>query len=1173
MKYASLMPAPIRSPKRRIPCRPGLLSLIATAIVMGGSTWPTAALAQVMAEDISQAPLYVSSQVEPNIMFILDDSGSMHYEITPDDYRAAGRTNGDVRFVFPRPAGVYGGSDYANTVSTVDDNAAYNALTRSPQVNKTYYNPSVTYTPWAKHDGSLYPSASASCAPHNPENTGSCPSGGTSVNAYARNLTVNNSNYQSPSWRTCTSATSCSSTTNSKTFWPATYFWHNGGSVWSWSNYTKVEIKSTTPNYSGHGRENRSDCTGGVCTYAQEIQNFANWYTYYRSRVLAARAGIGRAFAQQGESMRVGYGAINKASSSVDGVNTSTIVRGVRPFTGADREAFFTELYGRTIPNAGTPLRGALDDAGKYFSRTDNRGPWGAVPGNNNSSPHLECRQSFTILMTDGYYSDGPSSVTGNIDDTAGPIITAPDGSTYQYTAADPYKDEYSGTLADIAMYYWRTDLRSDLANRVPTGLQNPAFWQHMVTFGVGFGVTGSVDESDAWAAVESGSSINWPDPADSNPAKLDDLLHAGINSRGGFFSAQNPEEFAAGLGNTLASIVSRARSSVNRMATSSVFLNTGSRVYQASFDSSDWSGRLVSYLPEEDGDGALDIDADWDAASELPAPASRNILSHAGGAGNGRGITFTWASGGLTDDQKALLGSAAVLNYLRGDRTGEGTTYRTRGSVLGDIINSDPVYVHQQNLGYNTLSGTEGSSYRNFVQTTKATRAPVVYVGANDGMLHAFHAEEGTELFAYVPNAVYPNLAALADPQYTHHYYVDGGITVTDAYFGGGWKTVLVGSLGAGGNSIYALDVTNPGSMTASKVLWEFTDADMGYTFGRPLVARLQNGAWAAIFGNGYGSASGKAVLYVVNLADGSLISKVETGVAGNNGLSGPTGYNTTDRSNLHALGFYAGDLLGNLWKFTMDGTCATGAGNCNWKVAYGSGTNLPLFTARNASGQVQPITVTPALRVHQKGGYMVLFGTGRFFAAGDAEDRSVQSVYGIWDKLQAIAETDRSTLQQQTITHQVIIDDFNARAISNSRVDWSSKRGWYLDLVPPAIAPATAGVAEGERVIRAPEVWFERLRVSTYVPSSDPCSATGYSWYMEIDLRTGGRLDYPVFGPPMYIPGTNIPVSGIAVPGGVPATIGDYLITDPEQNEWTGYDSGLDEEDEGRQSWRAAQ
>jgi type IV pilus assembly protein PilY1 len=1082
--------------------------MLALAMVISAQRPAQAAIADV--------PLYLTSPVEPNIMFVIDDSGSMHFELMPD-----GLILNDARYVFPRASEVYGTSDYTNRAPTVDNNAPYNALSRSPQVNTLYYNPSITYTPWVKHDNTLYPNAAPASAYHNPENTG----------AGDRNLTADNTH--NISWTSCTSATACSNSTAEKTFWPATYFWHNGGDIWTWGNYTRVEIKSTTASYSGHGRESRSDCTGGTCTYAQEIQNFANWYTYYRSRILAARAGIGKAFAQQGEDVRVGFGAINYTTTGIDGVSTGTVVRGVRKFTaGTNRQNFFSDLYTRNIPASGTPLRRALNRVGQYYSSTDNDGPWGASPGDNIATAHLECRQSYTVLMTDGYWSGGDSyqastsAARENVDGTSSPAITGTGSASFTYSAVSPFTDGHENTLADVAMYYWKRDLRTDLDNEVPTSTINPAFWQHMVTFGVGLGVTGSVNPTDAFNAIDSGATITWPytEPGTGNcgdsdnsdevcPARIDDLLHASVNGRGGFFSASDPNAFATELSNVLNSITDRTSSS-SAVASNSTRLTSSTHLYQALFKSGDWSGQLKAFPLL--ADGSIGPEA-WDAADGIPAHGSRNIKTWNGTAGT----DFLGALGSLT---------AAQVNYLRGDDTNEvsnGGTYRNRSGKLGDIINSDPHYVKNENFGYNTLPGEEGLSYSAFV-LGKNDRTAVIYAGANDGMLHGFNASfvwqdsdsavdsdgdgdltndhdvyvqspnAGNEVFAYVPNAVWPNLPLLTDPAYTHKYFVDGSPTAWDAYWGTSWKTVLVGSLGAGGKAVYALDVSNPDTFVNSNVLWEFTHADLGYVMGSATVARFADGNYWAVFGNGYASTSGQAMLFMVRVDNPSFVKIIPVGATGiGNGLSTPTlvdsnGDRIVDR-------IYAGDLKGNVWRFDVDKTNYT-----QWASEYKSGsTPAPLFTAKDGSGTLQPITSAPEVGLAPSGasGLMVYFGTGKYFETGDELTTSVQSMYGIVDN-GSDHEMLRADLQQQSIVYEGTVGGNDVRVMSNNTVSYPSQNGWVIDLLTP---PSTA---KGERVITAPVLFGGKLLFQTIIPSLSPCDYGGASWFMSVNPATGGQL-----------------------------------------------------------------
>lgn len=1138
----------------------------------------TGLAAQPAHAEISQIPLFVGGQVDPNILFVLDDSGSMQWEVMPDE---------NLHFsiyLFPRPSSVYGGSVYTSQVPDFLDNNIHNAFGRSPHNNTVFYNPEITYQPWVDENNNSMGDALPTAAPYNPANSGAGTMNLTvqqTQSAYwFRNTTNNNLNN---AWYSC--GPPCN-----QSFYPITFFMYKGsGDVAAPSSYVKYQIRGS----SGYRRDLDGGSETGVSTFTwdngiertvlEERQNFANWFTYYRSRILAARAGIGRAFAQQGKGMRVGFGAINKGSTSIDGVSTRTIIRGLRPFSGTDRADFFTNLYEHPIPTAGTPLRRALDDAGIYYSRTDNRGPWGNTPGTNDTTDHLTCRQSYTVLMTDGYWNSsaaGTSGARANNDGTDGPTITGPDSQSFTYEAVSPFTDGWSNTLADVAMYYWKRDLRTDLDNEVPVSPIDPAFWQHMVTFGVGLGVTGTIDPDDAFAAIDSGATITWPQPSTSGTTeKIDDLLHAGVNSRGGFFSAADPDTFATELADTLDTIVNRAKTSTTKMSVTSPFFAQGeSRTFRASYDSDGWSGELVSFTLEEDDDGDLIITEDWQAEDGILAYGSRNILSINGGTG----IDFLWAN--LNATQKGYLGAdateqQAVLNYLRGDDSGEGTTYRDRGTgldrhVLGDIVNSDPVYVHKEHFGYHTLGGTEGSTYPAYRESKKA-RDPMVYVGANDGMLHGFKAKTGAEVFAYVPNAVYSNLKSLSEPDYTHKFFVDGKIHVSDAHIGGAWKTILVGTLGAGGKSVFAIDVTDPSAtaMNASKVLWEYTEADLGYTFAKPVIARLKDGTWAAIFGNGYGSASNRAFLYIVNLATGALIRKIDTG-AGDattpNGLSGPSYYLESGGTSQYASTVYAGDLLGNLWKFDL-----THNNSNNWDVAFKTGPNkYPLFTARNASNQVQPITVEPDLKRHDDGGYQVFFGTGKYFETGDPGDLTEQTLYGIRDDNSSrIMETDRSTLQAQTIIYEATFADIPVRAYSDNSVNWSTKRGWYMDLVSPVNG------AEGERMIRPPEIWFDRLRFNTIIPNEDPCSGGGRSWLrQEIDFKTGARLNYPIFdldGDGEYdsvtIDGEEVPIGGIGNGdgGGIGegVSVGGYYV--PPDGEVFPYFDGL-EGVLGRQGWR---
>ncbi len=1037
----------------------------------------SSALPAQAALDIPDTPLQTSVSADPNVMMILDDSGSMQFEIMPDDY-----TLQSTYFVFPRANNTYGSSDYSNYVVTVDNNNAYNALARSPQVNTIYYNPSITYLPWSRSDGTLYPNATPSCALHNPLRPGA-------GDAYCRNLTADNSNYNGNFWQACTSLNNCTGRTSvNKQFWPATYFWKasNTTDIWAWNSYSRTEIKAGST-YTGHGRENRTDCTNGVCSYNQEIQNFANWYTYYRSRVLTARAGIGRAFSAQDAGLRVGFGTINKANSNVDGINTSVIVSGVRKFEGTDRDQFFTNLYDRAIPAQGTPLLGALNAAGKYYQRTDDKGPWSTTPGQNGGSD-LACRQSYTILMTDGYYGDTIAGI-GNADGTNGEAITGPNNQSFTYTAAAPFRDGNSNTLADVAMHYWKQDLRPNMTNSVPTSAKDPAFWQHMVTFGVGLGVRGSVNPNDAFDAIRTGTNINWPSTS-TNAGKLDDLLHASVNSRGAFFSAQDPAEFAEALTAMLRDIVER-KSSSSSIALTGTRLTASTKVFSPSFNTSGWIGELAAYDLTSAG---ISTTPAWKASENIPAPGSRKIYTVSGG--NKR--EFTWSNLSATD--RTAIGSETILDFLRGIRsqeTSQGGTLRTRGSLLGDIVHSSPVYQKD---------------------------AQTVYVGANDGMLHAFNTETGVERFAYIPSPLLSKLKLLSETSYQHKYYVDGELIIVDKSDANLTSTYLVGTMGAGAKGLFALDITAPASFTANNIAWEYvdnSDTELGYMMGKPVYARLNDGTHALIIGNGYNSTSGKAALYVINLQTGALIKKFVVGAAADtdNGMATPGIVDVNGDGYIDYV--YAGDFKGNVWKYDIRATNS------------GSWTATKFFTAVGPDNKVQPITtqITSAvnylLNDANSGKRYIFFGTGSYFRAEDTNDKSVQSWYGLIDTDPAAtnnAITGRGQLQKRTIATVMTADGRPARAFSNATkdatgkaTDMIDKRGWYLDWVDPDPVNSSNNFKLGERVI-TPSVMY-RLAEPTLLGSSvipeadDPCQPGGTGYVNAINAFTGGSLETSIF------------------------------------------------------------
>ena len=647
---------------------------------------------------------------------------------------------------------------------------------------------------------------------------------------------------------------------------------------------------------------------------------------------------------------------------------------------------------------------------------------------------------------------------------------------------------------------------------------------------------------------------------------QLDKATEWDSNSDGipdSYFYATNPGELSNSLSKAFSSVVSTKSSSASIVA-DSVTLETGTHIYQAHFNSGDWTGDIQAFPLNLQGEVG---DPDWSAQAQLDSKAhtSRVILTTKPGVG---GVEFQWAN--LTATQQALLNTDPVsgaadtygdkrLAYVRGDNSyelQEGLTpkFRDRTHKLGDIVSSTPYYVGAPSFYYpdHFIDYNDTDSYYSAFMADIAAlnsdtgRTPMLYSGANDGMLHGFSAKTGEELIAYVPNAVYANLPKLTDINYAHQYFVDGSPTAGDAYdaFPGCtdsaltveaspltpcWRTVLVGGMNAGAKGIYALDVTNPDDFAVANashlVLWEIDStttgfSELGYTFGQPAIARMANGDWAVIVSNGYGSTSGAAILYIIDLATGSLIRALDTGVTGGNGLSTAAPVDTDGNGIVEYI--YAGDLKGNLWKFDVR---STNPGQ--WKSAFNQGsTPKPLYIAKNASDILQPITAAPEIGQHPTGtGFMVFFGTGKYFEDGDNDPSStpMQTFYGIWDKANGTYGKTRSDLLQQTIDVEQTMTfgghTYDIRVTSDHPVTWDdgdastspNHFGWYMDLKLDAGGTGTA--VPGERVIHPAFLRYGRIVFITLIPSQHACDYGGTGWLMELDSTNGGRLDVSPF------------------------------------------------------------
>lgn len=594
------------------------------------------------------------------------------------------------------------------------------------------------------------------------------------------------------------------------------------------------------------------------------------------------------------------------------------------------------------------------------------------------------------------------------------------------------------------------------------------------------------------------------------------------------YFLVTNASTLKAQLSKAFNQILQKNSAVAAPAVTQSLSASNSSSSYVNSLNVAYWSGDLTKSTTSSTTTGTTTTTStvqNWVASQQMPAWGSRQIMM-ANTAGTGL-QSFTYSNlSNLTyaGVQLQTTLTSAQVDFVRGDTSKETSTFRKRASLIGDVVNSGPVVVSTADFlpsVADTLDGTSGT-YATF-KTTQASRRAQVYVGANDGMLHAFDATTGVEKFAFIPTAVISNLSTLTTSTYNsdsslHKYYVDGTSVTSDVYFGGAWHTVLVGTLGGGGREVFALDVTNPDNIT---LLWEFTsqtDADLGYTFAAPVIAKLHSGEWGVIVGNGYNGNNGNASLLILNVATGATIKKLATSVSGNNGLSSPVVLDAN--SDGIADYVYAGDLQGNLWRFDLIGASSLTdtASASSFKVAFA---NKPLYAATasdTAGSAVQSITAPPTVTRHPSAnGILVVFGTGRYFTTADKSTTDLQTLYGIWDKqtaAQAAASTPvlaRSSLQAQTITLQVNNATFGSytntiRTVSKNSVDWSSKSGWYLDLV-------VGSSLLGERLVDPIIPFGSVLFASTRTPSTDVCTPGITGWTYGLDPTTGGRTSFSVF------------------------------------------------------------
>lgn len=1110
---------------------------------------------------LAQAPLNNQVQTAPAFIMAVDDSGSMTFQTQFPGQDGEGCWNTTRRSFFDANGNLYtaGNCDYLHVLPGPRiDTGRYGippldmlGFARSSEFNPTYYNPAVKYEPWVNGNGTSYGNASITATRIDPRNAATVALASPYYSTAAADsfrmqdgmvipagtfYRYGNNNYRPSSDVTWNNGVA----TIYIEYTPATFFVR-----WASANDPYPQIPGVANAYAAITRVKVDNACGTNCSMwkytigtadTAALQNFANWFSYYGNRNRAMIAGMTRSLSDV-NNLRVGYFRINQNASYDSGTAVGKRLAMRDMANNTDKLALYTDMIALTA-SGGTPNRQAVNAAALQMTRTDAGAP-----------VKLMCQKNAVMLFTDGF-SNGDGPTVGNNDGAMG----------------TPFRDGNSNTMADIVSRYYNdlnggSPLRTDLtAGKVPvpeackTGNPDKRLDcqtnLHINFYGVTLGARGNLFNPNLVQDPFTDAAIygNWPPRENDQRSTVDDIWHATVNTRGEYINARTPEEITTAMRRVLSSVTSGASpsggtgSSGARVGTGSIAVEPN---YEIANEGTDWFSRLTASKVSVNAARQVVYTTMWEAAAEL-VPAGRQVFFTKDGA------TRAFNASNLTLDDlctkpEALypgmsrcnaaavtaLGAdaSAAVAYLKGEQSGEvknGGRLRDRTTRLGDIVNSSPIVsAPGDDYGYRRLGGTLATSYQAYIADKKRIGNYMVYVGANDGMLHAFNGGMdgagaatvggGKETFAYIPatalghmgNLLFPyDPRNLNDQKFAHRYFVDGKITVADSRYGNAWHTTLVGASGAGGRSVFGLDVTPGATFSANSKLWEISDLDaslpatirdnIGHVLAQPVIVPMLDSAgnpvWRAVFGNGYNSASGKAVLFMVDIKTGTptvtMIEAVETGAnvpTGSNGLgavvvvdrfrgaapqsAGTDGYFDTA---------YAADQKGALWKFDLR-----------------TQTNLtvPLFTTRsyteNGRTLRQPIIGGLESMAGESGGNMVFFGTGSFSFVDDPADVSVQSIYALND---TVVGAITSTLTRANLTGSTTTATASGRGLSRGTAPAGS-RGWYIDL------PA------GERFVGQPAISDGDVAMRTYVPSPSAtgCASTGVNWTYRVQAFSG--------------------------------------------------------------------
>lgn len=824
-------------------------------------------------------------------------------------------------------------------------------------------------------------------------------------------------------------------------------------------------------------------------------------------RINVAR-NVSSALVASNRTLRMGLSTFNPVTNNNSG-NGGYIARSISdlsPVSGSVTQAQADANYNALISSinglsavANTPLAETYYEITRYM-----RGMapyYNSTPTTYTSPIQYRCQKNYGVVITDGlptFDRTFPSN-----DPLGGSRLPNWDGINNDGVNRNGDDEGDTLYLDDIAKFAFDIDMRSsgtDAAGKSWNAVDFPK--QNMNTYTVGF------------------------------TADNDMLLDAASYGQGKYYQATDGTGLNSALSSALSDITSKAGSGGSGV-TSGTTLASGTSYFQTSYDPRDWRGTIKSF--GFTSAGAVNTSAAlWTTDTTIVPGATAPTYQSWNTASN---AAVTLAYGNFSATQQTTLGQGLPSGISGSDLVewSKGTNktgLKVRSVLLGDIINSPLVLASPSDKTASDLSGD--STYSTYLTTKAANMNPSLVVNANDGFVNVINAANGTRRYAYMPSSVLPSLRLIADPAYvngvSHKFLVDGQVGVYDAQLNSAWKTLAIGGTGAGGKTFYALQLFDAAAGNVLSALWEVSAPatantanafnDLGYAYARPEVARLADGRWAAFIANGYGSNSGVAALYVLDVRDGSLIKKIV--IDSSETTNGLSSVKLKVNSSNVVQAAYGGDLKGRLWKFDLSATSTN-----SWGLAF---SGKPLFTT--AGGPTQPITAQPLLADNSLGGKQVFFGSGKFNETADKTNKDLQAFYSVWDADGGAGQLTVSSLQAQAVTG--VFSGSTGQFITTSQNDttYPGEKGWYLPLVYNS-------VLTGERVINQASLVLGRIVFTTAsVDTTDPCASFGSGKLVELDAFSGKMLNYAVLDTNAdgVVDSNDTISSGVVFTGGIP-------------------------------------